>query len=211
MLPGRDRPDQHRAVEGLAHYEIRELRGCEALVGHAQQPDLSKVREPRRQRLEHLTGRPIEVLGSECRELARLADQEPPKRDHLGTHDLECQPAPQVVEGGVQVRSRDSDRELLAHAASKGLRECHDVGHDPNEERALVGIVVVQGALREAGQRRDLLHRRARIALAQEQLARSLDDSRSRADDARIIRPWARRASSTPATPRGPFDSYTHE
>ena len=119
MLPGRDRPDEHRAVEGLAHYEIRELRGGDARVGHAQQPDLSQVRRIPTPGLEHLTGRPIEVFRSERRELARLADQEPPKRDDLGTHDGERQPAPQVVEGGLQVRGGDPDRELLAQAASE--------------------------------------------------------------------------------------------
>ena len=70
-----------------------------------------------------------------------------------------------------------------------------------SEERALVGIVVVHGALREAGQRRDLLHRRARIPLAQEQRPRRLDDGRPRPDDARVIRTRARRASCTPRRP----------
>jgi len=68
MLPGRDRPDEHRAVEGLTCHEVRELRGGVPRVLHAQQPDLSQVLESRRQGFEHLTGSPIEVFRRESRE-----------------------------------------------------------------------------------------------------------------------------------------------
>ena len=121
MLPWRGRPGEHRAVEQFTHHEIRELCGGDARVGHAQQPDPSQVVESRRQGFEHLTGRPIEVFRSEGRELARLADQQPPKCDDLGAHDGERQPAPQVVESGLQVCGGDPGRELLVQAASERL------------------------------------------------------------------------------------------
>jgi hypothetical protein len=83
------------------------------------------VLESRRQGVEHLTGGPIEVLRRESRELARLSNQEPPKRDHLGAHDAERQPAAQVVERGSQVRCGDADDEFVVLAPkSRALTRC---------------------------------------------------------------------------------------
>ena len=109
----------------------------------------------------------------------------------------------------LQVCGGDPGRELLVQAASELLRVGDDVHDDLSEERVLVGVVVVHGALREAGQRRDLLHRRARIPLAQEQRPRRLDDGRPRPDDARVIRTRPRKAPSSALC--RPSRNCTHE
>ena len=154
------------------------------------------MRESGRKRVEDLTGSAIEVLRTETRKRSRFADKEPPERDDLGPHDAKGQSTSQVVEGGSKVRRGDTDGELLVQPARERLRVGEDVGDDLGEECVLATIVVVDGALRETGQRRDLLHRRARIALALEQRARRVDAGGARPDDARVIRAWHRRARS---------------
>jgi hypothetical protein len=146
------------------------------------------LRESGRERVEDLTGSAIEVLGAESRERSRLADQESPERDDLGAHDAEREPASQVVEGSSKVRRSDADGEFLVQSARERLRVGEDVRDDLAEERVLVAVVVVHGALREAGRCRDLLHGRPRVAMAEEQRPRRVDDGGTRPDDARVIR-----------------------
>ena len=93
-----NRPDDHRPVEWLTSHEVGELRRGSARICDPQQPAPAEVRESRRERFDHLTGSPIEVLRAERRERPRLADQEPSKRHDLRPHDAERQPATQVVE-----------------------------------------------------------------------------------------------------------------
>ena len=104
-----------------------------------------------------------------------------------------------------QVRGGDPGGELLAQPASERVGVGDDVRDDLGEERVLVGIVVVHGALGEAGQRRDLLHRRARISLAQEQRPRRVDDGCARPDDARVVRARPRKAAVTRRRRASPF------
>src|SRR5262249_18922567 len=101
--------------------------------------------------------------------------------------------------------------ELLVEAARERLRVRENIGDDLGEERLLVTVVVVHGALREPGERRDLLHRRAGIALTQEQRPRRIDDGRARPDDARVARALRRGASLPPRDPRAALGYCTHE
>ena len=77
-----------------------------------------------------------------------------------------------------------------------GVRDClHD---DLREERVLVSVVVVHGALRETRKRRDILYGGTRVSLAQEQGSSRVHDGRARANYARIID--ARSAEAARAT-----------
>src|SRR6476469_4679068 len=99
----------------------------------------------RRERLDHLPGRAIEVFRCEGWKLSRLADQHATERDHLLAHDAEREAATQVVERGPNVGGGDANRELLVQLARERLGERDDVRDDLREERALVRVVVVHG------------------------------------------------------------------
>src|SRR5262249_7211053 len=104
------------------------------------------------------------------------------------------------------------DCELLPQRASKGLHESEDVRDDLSEERVFIAVVVVDRALRQAGQLRDLLHCRARVALVEEQLPCGIEDRRARPDDTGVI---STRSGGTPYTlspsGAGPIIYCTHE
>jgi len=121
-----------------------------------------------RQGSEYLAGSSIKVLGRESGELSGLADQESTQRDHLRPNNAERQPLTEVVKNGSYVAVANSDGELLTHALGKRFGKGDYIHHYLGEERALVSVVVVDSALRDAGERRNILHGSARIPLAQE-------------------------------------------
>jgi hypothetical protein len=73
-------------------------------------------------------------------------------------------------------------------SAYEGLHVGYRVRYDLGEQGVLVAIIVVQGALREPGRGRNLLHRRALIADALEEHACRIHDGGARSQDPRIVR-----------------------
>src|SRR5690606_554761 len=121
------------------------------------------------------------------------------------------QSATKVIEGAPQIRGCDPDGETLVQSLRECLRERHRVQYDLSEERVLVGVIVVQGAFGEAGQRRDLLHRRARIPLAQEQCPRGICRGCPGPDDPRVIRARPLEVTLLPPSIPPLVRYYTHE
>ena len=125
------------------------------------------------QRGDRASGAPFVERAPELREASRLGDHEPAQLEQPRSHHGRELPAGQVAEVGFDVAAVLE----LDHLGVDGIARLVDGdGHDLREEPFLVGEVLVDGLLGDAGNGGDLVHARSEVAVAQERGGGGLDD-----------------------------------